>query len=104
MIARHQVGQPTFSWIPFHVSKPGEINDSPRAAWCRFIGVFEAPQGEWRHVVLFPVDQAPPELAYEAVAITLVEGGVGGPFPAIEGVVAGRKPVRSFPGRFRGGS
>jgi Transposase DDE domain len=51
----------------------GEINDSQKAAWCRCIEVFEAPQGEWRQVVLFPEDRAAPELAHEVVHVRLKE-------------------------------
>lgn len=51
----------------------GEINDSQKAAWCRCIEVFEAPQGGWRQVVLFPEDRAAPELAHEAVHVRLKE-------------------------------
>lgn len=51
----------------------GEINDSQKAAWCRCIEVFEAPQGGWHQVVLFPEDRAAPELAHEAVHVRLKE-------------------------------
>jgi hypothetical protein len=57
----------------------GEINDSQKAAWCRCIEVFEAPQGEGRQVALFPEDRAAPELAHEVVQVRLSELAVERP-------------------------